>query len=68
MLPFFKAVRAAMPQPRRLGIRVPPTLSVIDALGLDLSQLSRAGLIDWVVAGVHYFSFMAQASNFSDRQ
>ena len=58
---FLKDVKAALGQ-RRLGVRIPPDLSLLDDLGIELQ--AQTELLDYVTASIDYNSFMPAASDF----
>ena len=48
-----------------LSARVPPHISVLDAIGLDLAGLTADGTLDFVTFGINYYSFMMMDSDVS---
>ena len=69
---FIRSARAVLRTGRRLGVRIPPHFALLDDLGIDLQRLVGAGppgytnqLIDYVSAGINFFSFQPANSDFA---
>ena len=64
---FFVALRAAMAPGTRLGVRIPVSVSLQADLGVDLAALAAdsAVKLDYALAGIDYFSFLASFSDFA---
>ena len=64
---FFVALRAAMVPGTRLGVRIPVSVSLQADLGVDLAALAAdsAVKLDYALAGIDYFSFLASFSEFA---
>ena len=67
MTGLLRTVRHAMAPGARLGLRVPPSIAVLDELGVDLSALADdpAVKLDYATMGVSFFAFLASTSDFS---
>jgi hypothetical protein len=51
---------------KAVGVRVPPSLSSLASVGLDLQDLAAAGIIDWAnFADGGFWTAMSPANNFS---
>jgi hypothetical protein len=67
MTGLLRAVRQAMSPTARLGLRVPPSIRVLDELGVNLTALTQdpAVKLDYATMGVSFFSFLASTSEFA---
>jgi hypothetical protein len=67
MTGMMRDLRAAMSTGTKLGMRVPPDLTLLDSLGVDLASLASdpAIQLDYATLGVSFFSFLASTSDFA---
>lgn len=67
MTGLLRAVRHAMSPGARLGLRVPPSIAVLDDLGVNLTALALDPTVklDYATLGVSFFAFLASTSDFA---
>mmetsp|Transcript_35652 Transcript_35652/g.107264 ORF Transcript_35652/g.107264 Transcript_35652/m.107264 type:complete len:392 (-) Transcript_35652:22-1197(-) len=67
MTSMLRQIRAAMAPATRLGLRVPPDLSLLDSIGVDLPALAADSSVrlDYVTLGVSYYAFLPSTSDFA---